>query len=106
VIRTDEHGDGLQRLLLVLVVVQVQLHHDFLHVHGHGIRLVSLVIRFLYRLRKDERNAMHGDEEEEGWLTFDMSRRGAGERPSAGFESRAGRREAQGNSGVGGAGRR
>ena len=28
---TDEHGDGLESLLLVLVVMQIQLHHNFLH---------------------------------------------------------------------------
>jgi hypothetical protein len=43
VVRTDEHGDGLHGLLLLLVVVQVQLHHNFLRVsrtgkrqHSHG----------------------------------------------------------------------
>lgn len=30
-VHTDERRDSLNGLLLVLVVVQVQLHHDFLH---------------------------------------------------------------------------
>ena len=76
-IRTDEHGDGLERLLLVLVVVQVQLHHDFLHTRMAMAAHSELVIRLLWRLRTDEGNAMHRDGDK-GRLTFafDMSRRG------------------------------
>jgi hypothetical protein len=35
-VRTNEHGDGLHRLLLVLVVMQIQLHYNLLQQRKQG----------------------------------------------------------------------